>query len=118
MKSVRRRDKTSNPGRYRHYAPVKAITKTKVGLSYTEVPTTALNAYFSVNSLSGREKLIAEQLRQKISHVLRTPYRSTWQADFDNARYIVIQLRNFYIRSAFNVDEMNREIEIYCEEKV
>lgn len=119
MKTIRRRDKVSNPGVYRHYVDVKSYTKTGGSrLDYTQVATHQIYVYVSIEPVAGREKLIADQLQQKITHILKTPYRSTWQADFSNDRIIVTNSRTFYIKAALNRKEMNREIEIYCEEKV
>lgn len=119
MKMLQRRTKVSNPGKYRHYGAVKSSTKTSDGrLGFTSTAATACNGYFSITPFTGREKLIADQLQSKVSHILRTPYRSTWQTDFASERYIVIDSRNFYIKAAMNRNEENMEVEIFCEEKV
>lgn len=119
MKSVRRRTKVSNPGAYRHYADVQSLTKTSRGrLDYTQAGKHEIYIYVSITPMSGHQKLIADQLKQKISHVLRTPYRSDWQSELVSNRNIVVDSRTFHIKTALNTDEMNREIEIYCEEKV
>jgi head-tail adaptor len=71
--------------------------------------------YFSIEPLTGREYIQAQQVQSDVSHKLRcvfhkdtagrTDYRLTAGADKDNPT------RVFNVKSVVNVKEMNRELE-------
>lgn len=77
-------------------------------------------AWFSVESLSGREYMQAQQMQAAVSHRLMCEYltgcnprmRLTAGCDAENPTRI------FHVRSVVNVNEQNRELEWMCEEAV
>lgn len=66
----------------------------------------------SVEPLSGRELIQAQQTQTQYSHRIRTRFFS----DFTEEMRIQYKSRTFEIESIINVNERNRELEIMCTE--
>ena len=103
-----------NIGALRHQLTIKAINTTEDSYGeVTEDPTTTeCTVWGSIEPLSGRELLLAQQIQATVTHRVRIRYHS----GLDPSMQIVFGTRTFDILSIINLEERNRELEIMCRE--
>jgi SPP1 family predicted phage head-tail adaptor len=70
----------------------------------------------SVEPLSGRELLLAQQVQAEVTHRVRVRYVATHVPTA--VMRFTLGARHFQILSGINVDERNRELELMCKELV
>lgn len=103
-----------NIGALRHRLTFKSTNTTADSFGeVSESPTTTVaTVWGSINPLSGRELLQAQQVQAEVTHRVRIRYRS----GLDPSMQIVFGTRTFDIVSIINLEERDREIEILCKE--
>lgn len=75
---------------------------------------TETSFWASISPLRGERYFSAKQLNSAVSHIIRT--RSIVGVNFTTAKRITFDSRNFLIDAVINVDERDRQLEIYCVE--
>jgi SPP1 family predicted phage head-tail adaptor len=102
-------------GKLRHkiYIEKKVVLRNEYG---EEVVTyeTFIEAYASIEPLSGREYFLAQQTQASVDFKITTRYREGIGPDFR----IKWGERIFNIQSVLNVEEMNRQLIIYAKEQL
>lgn len=80
-----------------------------------EVWTTIRECYAAIRPASGGERIVADQLRNEVSHVIET----RWLQDIDpKVTRLKSGSRIFSIQGVINVDERSRVTRYYCREQV
>jgi len=104
-----------DPGQYNHYIALQSYVETRSASGHvTKTYTTYASVWAKFRTLSGYEKLMAQQVAATLSHEVSILYRSDVQAD----HRIVWDSRIFDIKDVRNVDEQNIEIRMLCIEVI
>jgi len=104
-----------DPGKMRHYIALQHWAETRTASGYaTQTYTTYASVWAYIRTLSGRERLGAQQVNATLSHEITIYYRSDVQPD----DRIVWDGRYFDIKDVRNVDERNIEIRMLAVEVV
>ena len=99
----------------RHSIAIEAFTKTRqAGAGHTRAWTTFATARACIEPLSGRERLHAMQLQDRVSHKITIRFRSGVTAKMR----IKFGTRIFNIRAVINLEERSRWLEILAVEGV
>ncbi|HJV73166.1 MAG TPA: phage head closure protein [Noviherbaspirillum sp.] len=78
---------------------------------------TLFSTQAGISPLSGRELFAAQAINVEITHQIEVLYRPEWANPKRAAAYrILFRGRIFDIKSAINVDERNREVQIFTSE--
>jgi SPP1 family predicted phage head-tail adaptor len=102
-------------GALRHRITIERVTETQdsFGGTVTTWPILA-TMWASVEPLSGREQLLAQQVQAEVTHRVRVRYVAGVTAKMR----ITFGDRHFEILSVINPEERNRELELMCKELV
>lgn len=103
-------------GRLRHTVDIQLRTTVRDAVGGEAVTWLTINAVrASIEPLSGRERLLADQVQGDVSHRIRIRY----YADGLTPKHrFKLGSRVFNISSVRNVGERNREMETLCNEEV
>jgi SPP1 family predicted phage head-tail adaptor len=104
-----------NAGSLRHRITIQSVTETKDTFGgVTEAWGTHAAVWASIEPLSGRELLQAQQVQADITHRVRMRY----VAGVTTKMRVLYGSREFGIQVAINPEERNREIVLMCKEQV
>lgn len=108
---------TSVAGQRRHLVTIKRPSGTLSGTGGVtdSAPVTVGEEYVSIEpvSLKDREALQAGGVQAETSHIIRMRYRE----DVAPSMFLTKGSRRFEILSRVNVDEMSRELQLFCAER-
>jgi len=104
-----------NPGRLRHRVELHAATTTRDGYGQPkETFAKYADVWASIESLSGREFVQAEQVNGEITHKVIIRH----QSDLVRTDRIIYGTRIFEIVRILNIEERGRYQELECKERV
>lgn len=94
---------------------IETVTQTSDGIGgFTETWATFVSAWASINPMKANEVFWAGHLEHRVTHKIMIRYQSgvlpKMRVSFGG--------RYFYIKGVRNIDEMNRFLELMCEEGV
>lgn len=102
-----------DPGKMKHYIALQHWSETRTASGFaTQTYTTYASVWSALRTLSGRERLSAQQVNATLTHEITIRYRDDVQAD----DRIVWGSRIFDIKDVRNVDEADVEIRMLAVE--
>ena len=104
-----------NAGSLRHRITIQSVTETEDTFGgTTEVWGTHATVWASIEPLSGRELLQAQQVQAEVTHRVRCRYVS----GVTSKMRVLYGARYFNIITPINPEERNRELALMCKELI